>query len=77
MQGSFVTRSPLRLLRPPSVYCFKRTETIQMDLCDSKGYTHTGFVLSPFPFFVVLVFWRARTLVCPLAFRPPTPGACV
>ena len=35
MQGSFVRRSPLHLLRPPA------EETIQLNPCDYKGHTHT------------------------------------
>ena len=47
MQGSFVRRSPLHLLRPPAQKM--KTEngvksTIQTDPCDYKGHTHTQII---------------------------------
>ena len=42
MQGSFVRRSPLHLLRPPANKKGKRSgSTFQKDPCDFKGHTHT------------------------------------
>ena len=46
MQGSFIRRSPLHLLRP-----LLKKETFQKEPCDPKGYTHSdiGFQLTQLP----------------------------